>query len=107
MSSPQLTARQHLMNLLAGTRRTSRELAELLAISERQIEDHLTHIVRSVARDRTRRFILEPSTCHDCGFIFRERTRLTRPSRCPRCRSEAIAPPRYGIDLRPSPKSPL
>lgn len=100
MPSPDLTIRQRIMELLAGTLRTSRQLAELVGAPERQIEDHLAHIVRSVAHDRARRFVLDPSACQDCGFVFRGRTRLTRPSRCPRCRSEAISAPRYGIELR-------
>ena len=101
-SEPPLTIRQQLMRLLTGTRRSARELAELIGAPERQIEEHLAHVVRSLARDAARRFQLEPSRCHDCGFVFRERTRLTTPSRCPRCRSEAIAPPRFGIELRGS-----
>jgi len=94
-----LTIRRRLMQLLTGTQRSSRELAALVGAPERQIEEHLAHVVRSLARDRTRRFLLEPSCCHDCGFAFRERTRLTTPSRCPACRSEAISPPRFGIEL--------
>jgi transcriptional regulator len=94
------TIRQELMQLLASTRRSARELAELLAVSEREVEDHLAHVVRSLAHDRDRCFVLEPSSCRECGFLFKGRTRLKRPSRCPRCRSEAISAPRYGIDLR-------
>lgn len=97
--APALTIRQQLMQFLTGTQRSSRELAALVGAPERQIEEHLAHVVRSLARDRSRRFLLEPSSCHDCGFAFRERTRLTTPSRCPACRSEAIAPPRFGIEL--------
>lgn len=96
----ELTIRQLIMQSITGTLYSSRQLAELVGVPERQVEEHLTHITKSVARDRTRRFVLEPSRCRDCGFVFRERTRLTRPSRCPRCRSEAISPPRYGIELR-------
>lgn len=98
MAGPDLTDRQRLVQMITGARRSSRQLAELAGLPERQVEDHLTHIVRSLARDRTRRFVLDPSVCQDCGFVFRERTRLKRPSRCPRCRSEAISPPRFGID---------
>lgn len=94
------TPRQQIMELITETRRTARQLAELVGIPERQVEEHLAHIIRSVAHDRTRRFLLEPSECQDCGYGFRSRTRLTRPSRCPRCRSEAISAPRYGIELR-------
>ena len=100
MAGKELTTRQRIMELIAGTLRTARQLAELVEAPEREVEDHLAHIVRSVARDPARRFVLDPSACQDCGFVFRERTRLKRPSRCPRCRSEAISPPRYGIELR-------
>lgn len=98
MLPPEQTVRQRIMGLLLDTRLTSRQLAQLVGISERQVEDHLVHIVKTVARDRTRRFMVEPSTCQGCGYRFRDRSRLTRPSRCPRCRSEAITAPRYGID---------
>jgi hypothetical protein len=88
------------MHALAGARRSSRELAAMIGAPERQIEEHLAHVVRSLAKDGTRQFLLEPSRCHDCGFVFRDRTRLTTPGRCPACRSEAIAPPRFGIERR-------
>jgi predicted Zn-ribbon and HTH transcriptional regulator len=77
---------------------TTDQLARMLGIPERQVEEHLAHVVKTVARDRSRRFILEPSTCLDCGFMFRDRTRLTRPTRCPQCRSEGISVPRYRIE---------
>ena len=92
------TARQRMIELLSGTRLSAYQLAQMLGISERQVEDHLVHVVKTIARDRERHFILEPSTCPECHFIFQDRTKLTRPSRCPRCRGESITPPRYGID---------
>lgn len=98
MLSPEQTPRQRLINLITGTRLSAHQLAQMLGIAERQVEDHLTHVVKSLARDKSRRFILEPSRCQDCAFVFRDRRRLTRPSRCPICRSEDITAPRYGID---------
>jgi predicted Zn-ribbon and HTH transcriptional regulator len=82
---------------------TSRQLADMLGIAERRVEEHLSHIVKSVAHDRTRRFVLEPPACADCNFIFHDRRRLTRPSRCPKCHSEAISEPRYSIEQHISP----
>lgn len=98
MPIPELTIRQQLAELLMGTFRSSRQLAELVGIPERQVEDHLGHLIKSLGRDRQKRFVMDPPVCQDCGFLFRERTRLTKPSRCPRCRSEAVSPPRFGID---------
>lgn len=100
MSGPEQTPRQQLLEVLAGRLYSARQLAGMLALPERQIEDHLLHIVRSLKHDRARRFIMEPATCAHCAFVFRDRTRLTCPSRCPRCRSEAIRTPRYGIEVK-------
>ena len=92
------TARQRIVELLSGTRLSAYQLAQMLGISERQVEEHLVHVVKTIARHRQKRFILEPSACPECQFIFHDRTKLTRPGRCPRCRSESTTAPRYGID---------
>jgi len=94
----ELTVRQQIVHVLTGARCSARDLAHRLRISERQVEEHLAHIAKSVGHDRQARFLLEPSACEECGYTFRGRTRLTRPSRCPRCRSEAISSPRFGIE---------
>lgn len=94
------TPRRRIIDLLTGTLLSSHQLAHLLGMPERHVEDHLTHVVKTLARDPARTFLLEPSTCQDCGYAFRDRTKLTRPSRCPNCRSEAITSPRYGISER-------
>jgi transcriptional regulator len=92
------TPRQRILDLLVGRMMTSRQLAAVIKISERQVEDHLVHIVRSVESNRSRRFVIEPSACLDCEFVFTDRSRVTRPSHCPKCRSENISMPRYGIE---------
>ena len=76
------TTRQRMVDLLTGSRLSSYQLAQLLGIPERQVEEHLAHVVKTVARDRRKRFVLEPSACQDCGFVFRDRTKLSRPGRC-------------------------
>lgn len=92
-----MTKRQALLRLLRERRWTSRELAEALDIPEREVETHLPHIVRSLARTPEATFLIEPSRCAACRFEFQTRTRFTRPGRCPRCRSEDISPPRFAI----------
>jgi predicted Zn-ribbon and HTH transcriptional regulator len=99
MLLPEQTPRRRLIDLLIGARLSSYQLAQMLSLPERQVEAHLTHVVMTLARDRSRRFVLEPSACSDCGFVFRDRRKLTKPSRCPRCRGERLSDPRYGIDL--------
>ena len=87
------------MELLVDRFLTARELAECARIPERQVEDHLIHIVKTVRRDKKKLFKLEPSVCMDCEFIFRDRKRFTCPGRCPQCRSESITPPKFGIEV--------
>lgn len=102
MLLPAQTPRQRMIELLIGTRLATHQLAQMLDIRERQVEEHLSHVVKTIARDKSRRFVLDPAFCQDCNFVFRDRRRLTSPSRCPQCRSEAVAAPRYGIDLSAS-----
>ena len=99
MLPPERTPRQRIIDVITGTRLSSHQLAQMLGIRERQVEEHLIHVVKTIARDKARRFILDPAFCQDCDFVFLDRSRLTSPSRCPHCRSEAITAPRYGIDL--------
>lgn len=100
MSTDGRTPRQRIKDLLFVTPLSARRIAEIIGVSERHVEDHLRHIVKTVAQDRTLKFVLDPSVCKDCDFVFRDRHRLTRPSRCPHCRSEAITEPRYSIERR-------
>jgi transcriptional regulator len=99
VQSADRTPRQRILDLLVGRAMTARQLAAVIKISERQIEDHLTHIVKSVERDRSRHFVIEPSACLDCEFVFKDRSRVTRPSHCPKCNSENISMPRFGIEV--------
>lgn len=92
------TPRQRIADLLTLAPMTTRQIAAVVKMSERQVEDHLGHIMKTVARERSRRFVLHPSECKDCDFVFRDRHRLTRPSRCPQCRSELLTDPRFSIE---------
>jgi transcriptional regulator len=98
------TPRQRILDLLVGRMMTSRQLAAVIKIAERQVEDHLVHIVKSLERDLSRRFVIDPSACLDCEFIFKDRSRVTRPSHCPKCRSENISMPRYGVEMQTTTK---
>ena len=98
MQSPNRTPRQQVKDLLMATPLSSRQLAKIVGITEREVEDHIVHIIKSVARDRSLRFIQEPCECRRCEFAFRDRSKITRPSRCPRCHSEDITEPQYSIE---------
>jgi predicted ArsR family transcriptional regulator len=58
----ELTVRQQIVQAITGMRRSARDLAHSLGIPERQVEEHLAHIVKSVAGSRQGRFRMEPAS---------------------------------------------
>mgnify|MGYP006291309389 CR=1 FL=1 len=93
---PQQTLRQRLIALLEEAPCDQRDISQALRISEKEVPEHLAHIRRSLAA-AGRTLDIQPAECLACGFVFKERRRLTRPGRCPRCRQTRIALPRFHI----------
>jgi predicted Zn-ribbon and HTH transcriptional regulator len=93
MLLPERTPRQRIIDVITGTRLSSYQLAQMLGIPERQVEEHLPHIVKTIARDKTKKFILDPATCQDCSFLFKDRTRLTRQPLPPLSKRSHRRPP--------------
>jgi predicted Zn-ribbon and HTH transcriptional regulator len=93
----QATVRTALRQALRAGPRTARELSGAVGVPEKQVAAHLEHLARSLkaAGERLR---VEPARCQDCGFTFRKRDRLSRPSRCPVCRSERLDAPRFAVE---------
>ena len=75
------------------------ELRSALELTSRELEEELRHVQRS-ARRAGRRLRVEPPVCRECGFDFpgRAARHLHPPSRCARCRSRRIAPPRFELE---------
>ena len=94
---PLETTRQRMIRLLKDTSYSSHELAAAVDISERDVEDHLSHIVKSIQQSLTNKFHVYSASCRNCLFIFHTRNRLSSPSRCPKCKKEGIIPPRFKI----------
>jgi len=86
------TLRQQIAALLQEEPMTAMEISRAVRIPEKEVYRHLPHIQKSVA-GQGRELLVTPCTCRACGFVFKERRRLTRPSRCPRCRHIRINPP--------------
>ena len=90
------TGRQALRAVLGPTPASVKELSALAGLREREVVEHLEHLQRSLEAEG-KKLVVMPARCLACGFAFRDRDRLKRPSRCPDCRSERIEPPRFGI----------
>jgi transcriptional regulator len=89
------TVRQAMKELLTEEPRSSLELSQLLSCSEKEVLDHLVHLARAPGPGR--RFHIIPARCRQCGFVFKKRDRLTRPSRCPLCHHQSISRPRFQL----------
>jgi len=89
------TRRQEIRALLSQREWTLDELAVRYLLPKRVIVNDLEHIARSVA-PRQRITILAP-VCDACGFRFKDRTRFSDPSRCPRCKNEHLRSQRLRI----------
>lgn len=93
------TVRAELRRALEAEPLTAHELSTRVGVPEKQVAGHLEHLARSL-RAGGEFLVVAPSRCLDCGFVFRKRTRLSRPSRCPICRGSHLDPPRFAIVAR-------
>jgi hypothetical protein len=90
------TVRESLAAALRQEPLTARELSARVGVRERDVAEHLEHLARSLgARGESLR--VRPASCVECGYAFRKRERLSRPSACPKCRSTRIDPPAFSI----------
>jgi predicted Zn-ribbon and HTH transcriptional regulator len=75
----------------------ARGLSQQLGIKEKEVYEHLPHLERSVEAAGGC-FIVIPSECLLCGYVFEDRRRLTRPSRCPKCKRSKLQNPSFRIE---------
>ncbi|MFN7133490.1 MAG: transcriptional regulator [Myxococcales bacterium] len=92
------TRRQQLVELLSGRAWAFEDLRQALGGSLHRLEEDLRHVDRSL-RGSGQTLKVEPATCGECGFVFRNREakHLRPPSRCPECKSSRIEQPRFSI----------
>jgi transcriptional regulator len=90
------TLRQKILEFLREGPWDALSLSQELRISQRLVENHLQHVAQT-AKAQGEKFIIIPSRCCHCPFEFSERTRTTKPGRCPQCRGEQITPPVFQI----------
>lgn len=75
------------------------ELRREYRLPARRLEDELGHLARTLEHG-DEQLIIEPARCRSCDFAFTvDRKRPTHaPGRCPRCKRERIASPRFSIE---------
>lgn len=90
------TIRQQIIELLKENELGANDLSRHIGIQEKEIEDHLTYVKRSVESSK-HAFIITPAKCLNCGYTFKNRKRLSSPGRCPKCRNSHIQDPSFRI----------
>lgn len=97
--------RKNLIEVLLGNPMTVSQLARLADESPARVADDLNHLARSL-KHTDYRAVVEPARCRSCGFEFAAE-KLTKPSKCPECRSTWIIEPRIGIESKTQAGKPL
>jgi len=90
------TIRENIITALQGQALTAREISGVIGISEKEVATHLPHIDRSLSR-RGQKLVIHPTHCRGCGYTFKKDNHFKKPSRCPRCKSERLEPPRFSV----------
>lgn len=87
------------MDAVKGMMLTAKDISKIVGLKEKEVLTHLPHVAKTVnsSKEASARFVVQPSECVSCGFVFKKRERLKTPSRCPVCRSEEITEMRFGI----------
>ena len=90
-----MTRREEIIEILKKQEISAQELANMFRVIVKEIEEDLQHIAKSVRPDFE--LVMYPAACKNCGFVFKERSRIKKPSRCPKCKKEAIEFPKFRI----------
>ena len=91
------TTRQQMIDILSRDEMSAREISRALGIREKEVYEHLSHIARSAVA-QGKKLIVQPFSCLSCGYVFEDRKRFNRPSRCPQCRGSHLQEARYRIN---------
>ena len=90
-----MTVRKEMIDVLQERKMSLRELAVHFRSTPKEITDGLLHVAKSIQPEMELR--MEIPLCRTCGFLYKDRTKITRPSRCPKCKKEDITEPKFWI----------
>ena len=89
-----MTRREQIIEILQENRQSAQQLANYFQTTLNEILEDLEHIGKSI---KPRKLKIYPAYCKSCNFIFMEREKVSKPSKCPRCKSEWIEAQMFGI----------
>lgn len=89
-----MTRRKEIIEILKKEPKSAQELANYYRIEMFEIIDDLEHIKKTV---KPQNFKIYPAQCMYCGFVFKERSKIKSPTKCPKCRNERIQAMKFRI----------
>jgi len=96
MHEADATTRERIADRLREETLSASALAAEFDVTAEAALTHVEHVAKSL--DGTgEQLLVAPPECRDCGFDAFD-DRANRPSRCPECKSEAVAEPSFRID---------
>lgn len=90
-----MTRRQEITALLKEHKVSMQELANKYKVEMSELTEDIEYIRFSFKN----KFRMEPAVCNYCGFVYREREKIKKPSKCPMCKHEDIVPPLFWIEV--------
>jgi predicted Zn-ribbon and HTH transcriptional regulator len=92
--------RKDLIQLLLDNPMSVSKIAREVGDSGSRVADDLQHVIQTL-RNSDRELVVTPARCRKCGFEFSSE-KLTKPSKCPKCRGGWIKDPLVEIRQRPN-----
>ena len=91
-----MSRRQKIIELLLDTDRplSVEEISRILHIDVENIKGDLSRIAEAMHR-KGYKFEIVPGRCRKCGYEFEASLHI--PSKCPRCHSQWLEPPRFRL----------
>ncbi|MDK6029340.1 transcriptional regulator [Ignisphaera sp. 4213-co] len=76
---------------------SAEKIANVFDLDVKDVYIHLEHIAKSIRRESGNRkaLLMTPPRCRKCGYVFKDLEKPKKPSKCPRCKSEWIEPPKF------------
>ena len=90
--------RKDLITLLQDNPLSLKDIAVLLEMTPRDVEDDLRHLIKTLKHSEYRLRVI-PAQCRKCGFVF-DREKLHKPGKCPQCHETWIQEPLLEIEKR-------
>lgn len=88
------TRREEIISLLKDDKWSAQELANFFKVELWEITEDLKHVGKTVYP----KLKMKPALCKQCGFVFKDRGKIKKPSKCPKCKHESIEAPMFWID---------